>query len=63
MAEAQATTKVFGMIKDTVTRLAQANPMAAFAWAGFCVITPVSLEALSPELDIGLIAPAIRPND
>ncbi|TLD23118.1 hypothetical protein PspLS_07621 [Pyricularia sp. CBS 133598] len=40
VAAAQVTAKVLDLIKDTVTELAQANPVAAFAWAGFCVITP-----------------------
>ncbi|KLU85947.1 hypothetical protein MAPG_04966 [Magnaporthiopsis poae ATCC 64411] len=37
---AETTLKILNMIKGTVSELAQANPIAAFAWAGFCTVTP-----------------------
>lgn len=39
---AGVTLSVLDEIRSTVAELAATNPVACFAWAGFCVITPVS---------------------
>ncbi|KAL8337239.1 hypothetical protein RB601_008662 [Gaeumannomyces tritici] len=44
---------VLGLVRGTVAELAAANPVASFAWAGFCVIAPNLLAPITENKPMG----------